>query len=75
MICADCRHAEMRSETDAKRDRSLRELAKLGLVACGQTMYRATLYSAMTERECSLFGPADAETAQARRVWFAKQTD
>lgn len=73
MICADCAHAEMRSTSDPKRDRSLKDLAREGLVVCGQTMYRATIYPAMVERECSLFGPAPAETATARRQWFIKQ--
>jgi hypothetical protein len=75
VICADCAHAEMRCASDPKRDRSLKALAREGLVVCGQTMYRATIYPAMVERECSLFGPADAEVAGARRAWFIKQAE
>ena len=75
MICADCAHAEMRCASDPKRDRSLKSLAKQGLMVCGKTLYRATLFPAMTERQCEKFEPADVEAAQARRAWFLKQAE
>lgn len=73
MICADCIHGEMRSATDTERSKLLRSLARQGLMACGKTYCGATLFAAMTERQCATFESADSEVAATRRKWFAKQ--
>ena len=70
MTCVVCDHAAMRSDKDAKTDRTRREMARQGMVCCTLSPHAASFY-ALTAT-CDRFAPADPATATARMAWADK---
>lgn len=72
MNCANCTKAAMRDAADTKRDRTLRDMAKAGLVNCLPSPFRASFMPALAERDCSRFNQAPTDVAAKRVAWFSK---
>lgn len=71
MPCMDCAHGALRDAKAPERDKTLRRMARAGFVNCTRSDQRASFH-AHTHR-CDRWSPADADVAESRRQWFAKQ--
>lgn len=63
--CLTCTHAAMRDRRDAKRNKILVEMARLGLINCTKSPFRATFHA--FGHSCTRWLQADAKTIEARQ--------
>jgi hypothetical protein len=63
--CLSCSHAAMRDRRDAKRNEILVEMARLGLINCTGSVYRATFHA--FGHSCKRWQQADTKTIEARQ--------
>lgn len=67
VCCLTCHHSTLRDQGDEKRDRSLRAMARLGWVNCGDSPGRSLFkpFAGM----CEKFAPLEPEAARRRQEW------
>lgn len=65
--CLTCSFAAMRSRSDAKRDESLRNLARSGMVNCTASVAAASFH--LHTHTCDKWKPARESVVEERRKW------
>lgn len=65
--CTTCIHGALKDATNAKRDESLRRMARVGFVNCTDSPGRADFHS--IHHVCERFKAVPQEISQARIKW------
>ena len=71
MRCIECSNAQFRDESDAGRDRVLREMSKHGAAGC--RLHKATFRDYAREWDCPSGVAAQPEAVEKRLVWARRQ--
>lgn len=71
MRCIECSNAQFRDESDAGRDRVLREMSKHGFSGC--RLHKATFRDYAREWDCPSGVAAPKEVVDRRIAWAERQ--
>jgi hypothetical protein len=70
MNCLDCKHAALRDQRNQDRDKTLKRMARLGMLNCTKSYYQASFKRWDQEHDCPQHSKTDQEAADKRRAYF-----